>query len=71
MAFTSTSLRTGFGAGFVAASSAALSQVADSLLLYSVKGENSLQPSGPSNNAISRFFIWRKLYLTGIETTLS
>ena len=69
VALTITSFLSGFGAGFVAASKEAFIQVADCLLSYSINGENSLQPAGPSNKAISRDLIPRKLFLTGIETT--
>jgi hypothetical protein len=55
----------------VAASIAAFNQIADSAELYSRNGENSLQPSGPWKSAISRYLTDRKLFFTGIETTLS
>ena len=37
--------------------------------LQIINGENSLQPAGPSNKAISRNLIPRKFAFTGIETT--
>ena len=58
-----------FGVLIVADSIAALSQVAASLFLYSMKGANSLHPAGPSNTATSRIFKPRKLDLTGNATT--
>ena len=69
VALISTNSRIGFGQGLLAASIAAFSQSADSMSLYSKKGENSLHPCEPSNNAISRTFNPRKLFFIGIETT--
>ncbi|CAB5013246.1 unannotated protein [freshwater metagenome] len=69
VALISISSRIFLGASSQAPSNAAFSQIEDSLTPYSRNGENSLQPLGPSNIAISRVLSSRKIIFKGKSTT--
>ena len=71
VALTGISLRSGAGCGVHPKSIAAASQVDASPSSYSVNGENSVQPSGPSNRAASRVSMPRKRVASGSATTRS
>ncbi|OUD86352.1 hypothetical protein BC477_00060 [Clavibacter michiganensis subsp. michiganensis] len=69
VAFTSTWSRKGAGGSVQPKSMAAASQAADSASSYSMNGENSVQPSGPSMSRASRTSRPRKRVRSGRATT--
>ena len=69
VAFTRIVSRSAGGAGFQPKSMAAASQADASVSPYSVKGENSVHPSGPSMSMASRTSIPRNREVSGRLTT--